>query len=386
MEYLIVHYSEIAIKGKNRLMFEKALIRNLKKALGSQVIRVQRRRGRIACEIAPKGEKERISEALKLMPGVAHFSFAVKAGLTIQAIRKAVKDAVKGREFRTFKVVAKRSFKEFPKTSMDLNQELGGMIIKETGKKAKMVGPDLKVFVDVGEKEAFVFTDKVKGLGGLPVGSSGKLVASLSGGIDSPVASAMMMKRGCRVVFVHIHNKTLANDGMAGKIDDIVEQLTRVQLESRLIVVPFEEIQKEIIMSIPSRYRMIVYRRFMMRILNRIAEKERAGGIITGDNVGQVASQTLENLECIHDSAELPVYSPLIGMNKEEIVSLARGFGTYELSIVPYPDCCSYNIAQHPETRGRLREIENLEKSIKTIDKLAEKAVSGVRTREFSFP
>lgn len=380
---LIIHYSEIGTKGKNRQFFEKRLIRNLELSLGKQVDKVYRRYGRIVCDLPAKAGEEVIVRRLERLPGIANFSFARKSGLGMNEIKKVSLEILIGRPFKTFRVSAKRSYKDFGRTSKEVNEKVGEFIVKETRKKVELKKPDLELFIEIGEKEAFLFIKKYRGIGGLPVGSSGKVVCSLSGGIDSPVAGFLMMKRGCKVVFIHICNRTLAKEGVMGKLEDIVNELNGIQLGSRLHVVPFEKIQKQIIMDVPAKCRMIVYRRFMMRIINRIAEKEKAMGIVTGDNVGQVASQTLENLNCIHKASEKPVFSPLIGMNKEEIIRLAKKTGTYEYSILPYPDCCSYMIAKHPETRGSIREIERIEESIKDKERLVKECVSKVEVKAF---
>jgi len=371
MATLLVHYSEIALKGENRNFFEKLLVSNLRKALGKNAGRVYRRYGRIVCDL----NNEDIKLIMEKVPGVASFSFAVRTGLDIEEMKKASLDALKNREFLTFGVAAKRSNKQFKKTSKQINEILGKHIIEKLGKNVDLDDPDARLYVEVCEKEAFVYCKKHPGIGGLPVGASSKLLCSLSGGIDSPVASYLMMKRGCKIVFVHIYNKTQVNEGLLSKIKSIVKQLTGFQLHSKLYIVPFEKIQKEIIMNVQSQLRMIIYRRFMLRIINHIAKKERIKGIVTGDSIGQVASQTVENLRCIHDASELPVFSPLIGMNKDETIKIARKIGTYELSTIPYPDCCSFMIAKHPATRAELNKIIEAENKIKNQEELIRESV-----------
>ncbi len=213
-------------------------------------------------------------------------------------------------------------------------------------------------------KRNFLYTKKFNGVGGLPTGSSGKVVSLLSGGIDSPVASFLMIKRGCNTIFVHFHNRTINSEQALSKIRKIVEVLTKFQGKSKLYVVPFERLQLEIIRNVPSKYRMIVYRRFMLKIANYIAERENAKAIVTGDNLGQVASQTIENLNTIYRISALPIFSPLIGLNKREIVDLAKKIGTYEYSILPYQDCCSFMISPHPVTRSDPKMIERFEEHI----------------------
>ena len=206
----------------------------------------------------------------------------------------------------------------------------------------------------------------------MPVGSAGKVVCLLSGGLDSPVASFLMMKRGCSVVFVHFVNKTQQSCAVKNKISELVKVLSKVQGESKLYMVPFDEIQQEIITKVDSKDRMIVYRRFMVRISELVALKEKALGLVTGDSLSQVASQTLENLDCVYSVYDGVILSPLIGMNKQEIVNIARKIGTYEISILPYGDCCSFLIAKHPVIKGRRRDFEIIDSGLNLG--LAEKA------------
>jgi len=208
-----------------------------------------------------------------------------------------------------------------------------------------------------------------------------KLICSLSGGIDSPVSSFLMMKCGCKIVFVHILNRTQTGEAVLSKIDKLVKQLSKTQPKSKLYIVPFENIQKQLIMNVPSKLRMIVYRRFMLRIINSIAKREKAQGIVTGDSLGQVASQTLDNLNCIYAASKLPVLSPLIGMDKVEIINIAKKIGTYDHSIIPYPDCCSFMLGKYPETRAEPGEIERIESFIENQEKLIEESVSNAEVK-----
>lgn len=225
--------------------------------------------------------------------------------------------------------------------------------------------PDIKLYVEICEKEVFLYTEKCEGLGGLPVGSSGKVVSLISGGIDSPVASFLMMKRGCNVVFVHFYNRIITSEEAVSKLEKIVNVLTRFQLESKLYLIPFEKLQLEVVKNVPSKYRMIVYRRAMNRVANVVAHKENAKALVTGDSLGQVASQTLENLSAIHNVSEVQVFMPLIGLDKLEIINIAKKIGTYEYSILPYQDCCSFMLSPHPALRVTLEDVKKLEAGIK---------------------
>lgn len=381
--YIIIHYSEIGTKIKNRDFFEKRLKDNIKKALGKKIKKIYIRYGRIVCELKENIEENKIKKILKKIPGIQNFIFGYKVSLEIDEIKKKIYEILLNKKFETFKIETKRSNKNFEKTSQQINEIVGAYIAKKLKKKVKLENPDVIVYIEICEKEAFVGYKKYRGIGGLPVSSSGKVVCSLSGGIDSPVASFLMMKRGCEVIFVHILNLTQTDSVALKKIEDILKHLTKIQLYSKLYIVPFEKIQKQIIMSVPAKFRMIIYRRFMMKILNEIAKKEKAKGIVTGDSVGQVASQTLENLNCIYDASRFPVFTPLIGMNKEEIIKIAKRIGTYNYSIQPYPDCCSFMIAKHPVTKEKLKEIKNIEKKIKNANNLIKECVKKAKIEIF---
>ncbi len=381
---IIIHYSEIGIKGKNRVMFENRLKRNLSVALGNRA-RIYKRYGRLVCDLLTKEEKEieEIKSLLKITPGVANFGFAKRARLEFEDIKQVVFSLLKKRRFGSFKVLTKRSYKEFPMTSLEINKALGEEIAAKLGKRIELKNPELTIYVEICEKESFVYLDKLKGVGGLPVGCGGKVVCLLSGGIDSPTAAFLMMKRGCPVVLIHFFNRTINTRQALKKVEDIANVLASVQIRGKLYLVPFYKLQAEIIKIVPAKYRMIIYRRLMMEIANKIAENEKAQAIVTGDSIGQVASQTLENLRCIYTVAEYPVFAPLIGMNKEEIVDLAKTIGTYEISIRPYQDCCSFMIAEHPATKMPLKLADEIERNIKDKGELILDAVENAEVKEY---
>ena len=383
MNRLIIHYSEIGTKGRNRDFFEKKLIENIKKVLKGQAERVYRRYGVIVTDLKEAADRNIITGSLKIMPGISHFSFAVESALDLEKIKSQALAVLQEKEFSSFKVETKRSNKNFPLKSPDVNREVGRFLEEKTGKKADYKHAEIVLSIEIGEKQAFVYAGKTSGIGGLPTGTAGKVVCSLSGGIDSPAAAFLMMKRGCEVILVHFFNKTIKGEAVLEKIKDLALQLSRVQLRVKLYIIPFAEVQKEITLNVPSKLRMIIYRRFMMKIISRIIAGEKAKGIVTGDSLGQVASQTLENINCIYAAAEFPVFAPLIGMNKEEIVNLAKKIGTYNISIQPYPDCCSFMIAQHPETKARLVEVEKAEKFIPGQESLIDEAVEKAELRNF---
>lgn len=384
MNRIVIHYSEIALKGKNRRYFEDALLRHVRKALGDLVHEVRKRQGRLVCIPKDGIDPERISEILRRIPGIVNFSLGHSAPKDIDAIGRRAVNLLAERDFTTFGVKTKRTDKAFPLKSEEISRQVGAAILRGLeGKKVNLTMPDLRLYIELTGREATLFTDKIPGPGGLPVGTSGQVMVSLSGGIDSPVAAYMLMKRGCRAIFGHIRNETQFERGVTDKIEKLVEVLTRYQLRSTLYQVPFGELQRHIIAFVPSDYRMIIYRRCMMRILNLLAVREGAKAIVTGDAVGQVASQTLDNLHCIQNASRLPVLSPLTGMNKDETITIARQIGTYEHSILPYPDCCSFMIAAHPETRGVLEKVERFEQNIDNLEELLAQTVADAEMKHF---
>jgi|Deesub1362A_J573_1020465.scaffolds.fasta_scaffold11294_1 thiamine biosynthesis protein ThiI len=370
---IIVHYGEIGLKGKNRDFFERKLVTNIRRITG---LKAKRKFGRLEVEYANGAE-----EKLRRIPGIRYFGVGFKTELDVESIKEAALRALPP-SFKTFKVSASRSNKNFPLNSMELNREIGGLIVERTGKRVNLSNPDVTLWIEVCEKDAYVYSERVEGVGGLPVGTAGKVVSLVSGGIDSPVASFMVMKRGCEIVMAHFFNRTLHSPQVRKKIHELAEVLSGYQGEMRLYMVPFEEIQREIIRTVPARLRMLVYRRSMMRMANRIAERENARAIVTGDNLSQVASQTLENLNVIFSVSKLAVLSPLIGFDKEEIVSLAKRIGTYEVSILPYEDCCSLLVARHPETKAKVEDVEGVEKTVTLGASLAELEGSAVEGAE----
>ena len=368
MDVYVIHYGEIGLKGKNRDRFERALVRNIERALpgadgeAKARARVRRKYSRI---IVADGAPE-LAEALRFIPGIKYFARAKRTELDLEAIKATALELAEtgGKEARSFKVAARRTAKDFPLDSIELNRAVGAHIQEATGKAVSLTRPELVIHIEIHEDEAYIYHEKIQGIGGLPVGTAGKVISLISGGIDSPVAAFLMMKRGCEVVLAHFFNETLHSPQVRRKLEQLAQVLTKVQPEIKLYMVPFGELQREIIRSIPSRYRMLVYRRVMTRLADKIADAEGAKALVTGDSLAQVASQTLDNLQVIYAAAGRPVLAPLIGFDKEETIELAKEIGTYEISILPYEDCCSFMIAPHPETHGRLEVIEELEANL----------------------
>jgi len=388
-DFIIVHYNEIAIKGNNRYLFEDKLVSNITNQLVIPKGGIIKRFGLILIDLSlvPEKDEQKIKEILLRIPGIAYFCFSRKAKNDYIDIKEKTIELLKETDFKTFKVIARRSNKKFFMNSREVNEKLGEYVLETLNKKVDVHAPDTIIYVEIGDRETIIYTNKIVGVGGLPVGSTSKVICSLSGGLDSPVAGYIMMKRGCDVVFVHIYNNSLVKEEIKNKIKLLVNQLTKFQGKSKLYIVPFSDIQKEIIANIPSTHRMIIYRRYMFKIMNQIARIERAKGIVTGDSLGQVASQTLDNIACIYKASNIPVLPPLIGMNKDEIIEISKKIGTYEASIIPYPDCCSFMNSDHPVTKGWYDDILKFEQDISPKEEnLIKEAIEKAEIYESAFP
>jgi len=386
MRYIVCHYHEIGLKGKNRKFFENKLVENIKKVLplGSFEF-VKRISGRIIVKLNEKGLKEekKIRESLKKVFGIVHFAFAHFSKPEIELIEKQALEILKTKTFKTFKIEAQRSDKRFPLTSPKINERVGALVVEKLKKKVKLKKPSITFFIEVVEKHAFLYTEKIKAYGGLPVGTGGKAAILLSGGIDSPVAAFLTMKRGVKVIFIHFHAHPYTDQASIDKVKRIVKVLNQFQFDSKLYLVPFADVQKAILLKTQAKLRVILYRRFMFRIAEEIAKKEKSLALVTGDSIGQVASQTLKNIQVINQVAELPVLRPLIGLDKEEIIEKAKEIETFNISILPHQDCCARFLPKHPETRADLGEVESNEKKLDIKD-LIEKTIESAKIVKIS--
>jgi thiamine biosynthesis protein ThiI len=300
-------------------------------------------------------------------------------------MRGVIGRLVEGRAFGSFRISARRAFKTYPMTSVELNRALGAFVLERVATRVDLEHPEVEIVVEVLPDEAFVSLDRRPGPGGLPVGAGGTVAALLSGGIDSPVAAWRMMKRGCRVVFVHFHSVPYLPPTSQAKARALVERLTEWQYDSRLYLVPFGEIQREVVLSVPGPARVVVYRRLMVRIAEAIARRTGALALTTGESLGQVASQTLENITRIDEAASMPVLRPLIGMDKLEITDTAQRLGTFEISIEPDADCCTLFTPRHPATRMTETELRAAEARLE-VERLVEAGVAGAAVETFEFP
>ena len=386
MRSLIVHYQEIALKGKNRPWFITRLVHNLRAATrGTGVKEVRALMGRIEVVLGPDADWARVRDRVSNVFGVANFARAGRTALDIDGIAEAILKDLGPENPRTFRVSARRADKRFPLTSPQIEREVGGRIKVARGWTVDLGSPELTIHVEALTDQAFYFFGKEAGAGGLPVGVSGRVGCLLSGGIDSPVAAWRMMRRGCRVVFVHFHSYPILSRASQEKARELARLLTRYQFRSRLVLVPFGEIQQRVVLSVPPPLRVVIYRRLMMRIAEALAREHRFQALVTGDVVGQVASQTLENIAAINEVVAMPVLRPLVGMDKDEITAQAIALGTFPISIIPDQDCCTLFTPRHPATRARMGDVNQAESAL-DVDALVEQAVREAAMEEFEFP
>ncbi|SLM48295.1 putative tRNA sulfurtransferase [Nitrospira japonica] len=393
MKHVIIHYHELALKGRNRDFFERRLIQNIRSSLRDlRITRVESLRSRIRIVLPTDANHLQVADRLRRVFGIANFSLAEAVELNLANPNL---DGLAGRigkallhhndPFESFRVTARRADKRLVLTSMDVERAVGAHVHQVTGKKVRLKNPDLTVYIHLLTKEAYFSLDKIEGPGGMPVGVSGTVACLISGGIDSPVAAYRMMKRGCNAVFVHFSGRPLVSRASEEKVRELVQILTAYQYRSKLYVVPFGTIQREIVAQAPAPYRVVLYRRLMVRIAGELAQREKCWGLVTGDSLGQVASQTPENLTVIEEAAEVPILRPLIGMDKTEITRQAEHIGTFTTSIEPDEDCCSLFTPPHPSTRTRIDDIRRIERSFDTGG-LVKQGVDAAEPSEFTFP
>ena len=386
MNSIVVHYQEIALKGRNRPWFIARLVRNIKTATSDlDVKRVVTKMGRIEIMLGGPDAWEPVAGRLRRVFGIANFSRAALVPLDVDGIANAILADLGDLRVSTFRVSAKRADKRFPLTSPQIEREVGGRIKEAKGWTVNLDDPEFTIHVEALTGEAFYHFGKEAGPGGMPTGVSGRVVALLSGGIDSPVACFRLMKRGCRVIPVHFHSYPILSRASQEKVRELASVLTRYQQFTRLYMVAFGEIQQQVMLAVPAPLRVVIYRRLMLRIAEGIAAKAHAGALVTGDVIGQVASQTLENMATIGSVATLPVFRPLIGMDKDEIVAEAQRLGTYSISIIEDQDCCQLFTPKHPATKARRFDIESAERAL-PIDDFVRQAVESADTEDFSYP
>ena len=382
----LVHYHEIGLKGNNRSTFENQLVTNLHRALaGWGVSAISRISGYVVVETEDRQASEELASVIRRVPGVARVSLAYKCGLDEgEYCSAAVRALGEAGPFHSFKVHARRSSTTYPVHTLEMNQIVGSALCESfPDKKVDVHHPDVTVVVHVVQGSTYVYASSAPGVGGLPVGTAGKVVSLLSSGFDSPVATWMVGRRGAICVPVHFSGRPMTSDTSEWLCQDLVEALAPSGIVGRLYVVPFGERQREISLAVPQGLRIITYRRVMLQVAERIARLEGAKALVTGESLGQVASQTLENIAAVNDAVTMPVLRPLIGSDKQEIIARAHEIGTYDICCQTAPDCCTLFMPRRPETHARLEAVLEAWESF-DHEGMVEDLVTNVEWRDFS--
>lgn len=376
---ILVKYGEIILKGLNRPIFEDRLMKNIRKVAGSEAQKVWKAQAAVYVEPASGDvDIDGLAARIAKVFGVVSVAVAHVVQKDLDKICDLAKKLVEGARGETFKVAAKRADKKFPYKSPDIAARVGQAIYENFEHlKADMANPDILVNVEIRDFAAYIYLDKIPGVGGMPTGTSGKASLLLSGGIDSPVAGYMIAKRGVEINAIHFYSYPYTSERAKEKVLSLGRILADYCGSLAVYVVPFTDIQLAINEKCPKEQMTILMRRIMMYISNVIAKNTGSAALVTGESLAQVASQTIQSLVVTDDAAQLPVFRPLIGMDKEEIIQISRKIGTFETSILPYEDCCTVFTPKHPSTKPRLEKIIQSEKLL-DIEKLVNDAVEGV--------
>ncbi|MBK7207696.1 MAG: tRNA 4-thiouridine(8) synthase ThiI [Elusimicrobia bacterium] len=379
-ETVVIHYSELGTKGRNRRMFENKLADDVRRRLGPDALKVRIESARVLADLAPDVPRDRVAEALKPIFGIAWYGFGRLVRWSAgdpawDAVETAVLELVgTAPETKTFKIFPRRSAKNYPALSDAIARRLGQAVVDKTGLKVDLTRPDLSVHVEVLTREIAVLSDRVQGLRGMPRGSAGGVLCLFSGGIDSPVAAWLMMKRGAVVHHLHFHPHRSSREVLGTKIPRLVETLNAFGAPGKLYLVPHDRYQIAASLAVPTEYETVFFRRFMFRAGAVLARRLGLKALVTGDSLGQVASQTLENLTAVQTDLPLPVFQPLIAMDKEAIIEVAQKIGTYAPSIEAYKDCCSL-MAKKPKTKVATPVVRRLESELR-MDRLIEESLA----------
>jgi tRNA uracil 4-sulfurtransferase len=386
MDSVLIRYHEIALKKGNRQYFTELLKRNILasvKDLGAKEIRSLP--ARLLLTFKSDVDSALAAERIRDVFGVANFSLVERTSKDIDVLRSRILESIEASHFASFRIETQRGDKTFPLTSPEINRQLGAAVKQKSGARVDLTHPDVTITVEILSRDAFFGFARIQGAGGLPVGASGRVMSLISGGIDSPVAAYRMMQRGCRVIFVHFHSAPYQDNTSQEKVRQLLAVLTRHQFLSRLYLVPFGEIQRQIVAAVARPLRVVLYRRMMLRIAEAIARKEKARALVTGESLGQVASQTLDNMAVVQQATRLPILRPLVGMDKQEIIDQARRVGTFDISSIPDQDCCQLFVPKHPATKARFADVEADESKF-DVNELVRYGVENVIEEEFTFP
>ena len=382
MDALVAHYHEVGLKGRNREFFEETLARNLKRALrGTGYRRIRRGFGRLTVDFKERARSAEAARRAARVFGVANVGVGVRVNPDLDAIAEGALELMLAEPFESFSVRARRSYSSVGLSSREINVDVGQRIKDATGARVDLGDPEATAYIELFGDSAIVYRRRLPGPGGLPVGVSGRMLALLSGGIDSPVAAWRMMRRGTEVELVHFHGQPYTDPSSVRQAVDLSEILTDYHLAVTLHLVPLADAQRDVVMKAPSGLRVILYRRMMMRIASQLAFDRGLQALVTGDSLGQVASQTIENLKAVDESVpSVQVIRPLVGMDKLEIIDDARRIGTFEISTRKHQDCCVLFEPKSPTTKARLSDVGAAEAEL-DIEAMVGKALTGLETR-----
>ena len=362
---ILIHYHEIALKGKNRSWFERCLIRNVKRQLtGLPLLKIHLTAARIFCFGIDECKWNEYAKRLKKVMGIKHAILMTQVKDDIDTIKSVAAAQLKGLEFSSFRVSARRQYKDFHLSSQEINITVGQHLQSTYLKPVKLKNADMDVVIEMVKGMAYIGHERIYGFGGLPVKTSEQAISMISSGIDSPVSSFEMLKRGVELTYVHFHSAPATSRQSIQNVEEILTVLAGFQIQCRVYMVPLLEIQQKIMAVAPNKLWVILFRRAMIKIASMIAEQLDIPALISGESVGQVASQTLSNIRATADAADRPILRPLAGLNKEDIIRIAEKIGTYEISIEPYDDCCSFFVPIHPETKADLEIVRKTEANI----------------------
>ena len=382
---ILIHYSEIALKKNNRKFFEKIFINNIKSHInGLKYFNIKLYEARVFIHDINIKDWEEFKLRLLNVMGLKNFTLMIKTKSEIEEINIAAFELTKDQTFKSFRVTSKRNYKKLDFTSQDINVKVGKYIQNKTNKSVNLNYPDLTVYIELLRNNSFVGIDKNNGYSGLPANCQERALSLISSGIDSPVASFDMIKRGVTLDYVHFHSYPAINKQSINNVKKILDVLNQYQLKSKLYLVPLLKIQQKIMEVVPDKYWVIFFRRYMIKIANYIAIKNKAVALITGDSIGQVASQTLSNIYAISNESTLPIIRPLSGMNKEDIINKAIKIQTYDISIEPYEDCCSFFVPPHPETKAKIDLVDKISSKL-VIDEVYQEVINSIETYEFKY-
>ena len=356
-DHIMVRFGELSTKGKNKNDFIKTLAKNIAGALSDfENLEIIRQFDHIYIKLN-ENDPYRVIEVLQDVSGIQGLSLVLKTEKDIENLRKVCLDLVKQEEGKTFKVHSRRADKSYPLISDQINREIATVILKNTDLKVDVHNPDIMVSIEIRDEGAYVFTHTYKGAGGYPLGVGGKIMHMLSGGIDSPVAAYLLMKRGLKIECIHFASPPYTNAGVIEKLKDLLGKLNKYQPEIRLNIIPFTKLQEEIYAQSDESYAITIMRRMMFRLADRLAKRRRCLAISTGESVGQVASQTLDSMNVINDVTNMPVLRPVVCYDKTDIIDLARKIDTYDISIRPFEDCCTIFAPKNPKTKPSMEKV-----------------------------